>query len=125
MVLIIGGAYQGKLDYAMKNYGITSDDVFDCEQKNSIDFSKSTIYSIDKLILQQIKDGIDPVLYVKESLHQFKSKIIICEDISCGVVPIDGLMRKWREYVGYTLATVSRECDEVVRVFCGLGTKLK
>lgn len=30
MVLITGGAYQGKLDYARKEYGITEEDVFDC-----------------------------------------------------------------------------------------------
>jgi adenosyl cobinamide kinase/adenosyl cobinamide phosphate guanylyltransferase len=54
-----------------------------------------------------------------------KPKIIICNDISCGVVPIDSEIRLWRESVGRILTILSKHADEVVRLFCGLGTKIK
>ena len=43
MILIIGGAYQGKLDYVKDTFGITDTDVYTCGAKG-IDFSKKCIY---------------------------------------------------------------------------------
>ena len=52
-------------------------------------------------------------------------KIWIVDDISQGVVPIEPDRRAWRESVGRTLLWLGKESDEVHRVFCGLGQKLK
>ena len=38
MILIIGGAYQGKLDFAKEAFGITDSDVYICDT-GEIDFS--------------------------------------------------------------------------------------
>ena len=38
MILIIGGAYQGKLDFAKETFGITDTDVHICSEVE-IDFS--------------------------------------------------------------------------------------
>ena len=43
MILIIGGAYQGKLDFAKEAFGITDGDVHTCGA-GEIDFSKRCIY---------------------------------------------------------------------------------
>jgi len=110
MVLIIGGAYQGKLDYAMENYPGKSADI---------------INSLHLLVLEQIRDGIDSLAYLRENLPQLKDKIIICADISCGVVPTDPETRLWRETIGRCLALLSKNADEVVRVFCGIGSRIK
>ena len=42
MILIIGGAYQGKLDFAKETFGITDADVYSCGE-DEIDFSKHCI----------------------------------------------------------------------------------
>ena len=34
MILIIGGAYQGKLDYAKEKFGLRDEDIFDCAKAN-------------------------------------------------------------------------------------------
>ena len=39
MILIIGGAYQGKLDFAKETFGVTDADVYICGE-DEIDFSK-------------------------------------------------------------------------------------
>ena len=46
MVLIIGGAWQGKLDHAKAAYGLADGDIFDCES-TEIDFSRKCIYKIE------------------------------------------------------------------------------
>lgn len=125
MNLIIGGAYQGKLDYAIENYHISLEDVFSYTEGQQLDFSKKAVNGLHLFILEQIKNGREPLSYIQSNIENLREKIIICEDISCGVVPIDKTMRLWRECTGQCLGFLTRESDEVVRMFCGLGMKLK
>jgi len=108
MKLIIGGAYQGKTAYAQEHYG-------------DLDMVKD--FHLE--VLEWVKQGIDPVTYVKENMTIYQGQIIVSDDVSCGVVPIDPVLRKWREEMGRTLTLLAKESSEVVRVFCGLGTRLK
>lgn len=123
MVLIIGGAYQGKLDYALASYGEGS--VYRCADEPSADLSADIIDGFHRLVLAQLRNGVDTREYILKNLDALKSKIIISDDISCGVVPIDPEMRQWREAAGRSLALLAGHADEVVRVFCGLGSRIK
>ena len=126
MVLIIGGAYQGKLEFAKNEFNIPEKDVFSCASEiDFIDFNKSIINRLDLFVLAMIKKQKDPVLYIKDNLQQFNEKIIICDDISCGVVPIEYENRILREKVGHCLAIISKKSDRVVRLFCGIPMDLK
>lgn len=108
MKLIIGGAYQGKKKYAMENY-----------------HGQPLLEEFHLMVLELVKSGIDPVEYVKGHLDEYRDMVILCDDISCGVVPVDPIERKWREELGRALGIITQNSDEVLRVFCGLGTKLK
>ena len=126
MILVIGGAYQGKLEYAKKRLNASDSDVFLCKDGEvSLPGGKAIIDEIDKWILALLREGIDVKKEVKHLVEKNRNTIIICNDISCGVVPIEPLMRKWREEVGRTLAVLADESDEVVRLYCGLATRLK
>ena len=126
MILIIGGAYQGKLEYVFNEYSLINDDVFCChEDLDYINFNKKIIYNINLFILAMLKKNKNSLEYIKNNIEKFNNKIIICEDISCGVVPIDSTMRKLREEVGYILSIISKKSDKVVRVFCGIGMVIK
>ena len=52
-------------------------------------------------------------------------KILICEDISCGVVPMDAAERAWRERHGALLQQLAQRSETVIRIFCGLPQQLK
>ena len=126
MVLIFGGAYQGKLDYAMERYGLTESDVYKCGGGNTdTPEKKKIIYEIDKWILALVRADIDPAEAVSRFIDSHPDAVVICNDISGGIVPIDPVMRKWREAVGRALAAVSQKSDEVVRLFCGIPTVIK
>ena len=60
-----------------------------------------------------------------KSLQTCWEKILICEDISCGVVPMDAEAREWREAVGRMNAALAAQADTVTRIFCGLPLELK
>ena len=124
MILVIGGAYQGKLDFVLENHpGKT---VFECNlDTTEIDMSADIINALHMMILAQIRIETDPLIYLQERLEALSSKIMICDDISCGVVPIDSETRHWREITGRCMALLAKNADEVFRVFCGIGSKIK
>ncbi len=126
MILVIGGAYQGKLDFVKNEFNISNEDIFFCSDNNCyIDFDKKVINSLNLFILSMIKNNKEPVSYIKENIEKFKDKIIICDDISCGIVPIEEDMRILREKIGYSLSLITKESKRVIRVFCGIPMDLK
>ena len=126
MIFIFGGAYQGKLAYALGRFNLTQDDVFICDgDDDCLPGNRKIIYEIDKWILALLKKDIDVEQALRRFIDNNKDAIVICNDISCGVVPVDPLLRKWREAAGRALAALSREADEVVRMFCAIPTRIK
>ena len=126
MILIFGGAYQGKLAYALDRFKLTESDVYQCKNDDvNVPENKKVIYEIDRWLLALVENDIA----VEEAMIQFiganQDKIVICNDISCGVVPLDPVLRKWREAVGRSLAVLSRTSDEVIRLFCAIPARIK
>lgn len=126
MIFIIGGSYQGKREYALNQFHLTEQDVFVCtEETTEIDLSKCVISNIDRFALGCIKRGEEPKDYWEKHLSALRNAILISDDISCGVVPIDATIRAWREATGRANNYLAREADQVIRVFCGLGQVIK
>ena len=67
MILIIGGAYQGKLDFAKETFGITDSDVHICDA-GEIDFSKRCIYKIEEFTYNHP----DPIGYFQTHRDEWK-----------------------------------------------------
>ena len=125
MILIFGGSYQGKLDFAKENFGVTDAEVFTCTTENEIDWSKKVLYNMDQAFLRHVREGKESREVLKEHLDELKDKILIVNDISQGIVPMERENRDWREMTGRAMLYISKEADEVYRVFCGLGSKIK
>ena len=126
MVLIFGGAYQGKLTYALERFGLTEGDVFRCGCEDaSVPGGRRIINDLDKWILALTKADADVTGEVKRFISENEGAIVICNDISCGVVPEDPVHRKWRETTGRAMSELAGVSHEVVRLFCGIATKLK
>ena len=120
MILIIGGAYQGKLDFAKETFGVTDADMHTCDT-GEIDFSKRCIYKIEEFTYGHP----DPIGYFQANRERCKDSILICEDIFCGVVPMGAENRAWRQNTGRLVQYLSKEADQVSRIFCGLEQRLK
>ena len=120
MILIIGGAFQGKLDWAREAYGITDADLYTCTA-GEIDFSRRCIYKIEEFTAWHE----DPVAYFEAHREQWQDSILILQDIFCGVVPMGQENRAWRQRTGRLAQYLSRNAAQVSRVFCGLEQRLK
>lgn len=125
MIVVFGGAFQGKTEFAKNRFNIEDCDVFDCDGKSEIDFEKKIITHIEKFILFLIRQNQSVFDYFESNADKFKDKIIICEDVCCGVVPIDKELRLYRDNVGKQMQIFCREATEVYRVFCGIGEQIK
>ena len=134
MKLIFGGAYQGKLEYAKKNFNIET--VHDCgagvlsEAANGgvdaePDFSKDAVYALEKFVLKCVRDGVEAADYFKENKEKWQDKVLILTDVSQGIVPMDAELRAFREMNGRLMLYLASEAEEVIRVFCGIGKKVK
>ena len=120
MILIIGGAWQGKLDFAKDTFGITDTDVFTCTDEE-IDFSKRCICRVEEFVLHHP----DPIGYFDTHREQWQDSILILRDIFCGVVPCSPEEREWRQEAGRLAQYLSRKATRVSRIFCGLEQRLK
>lgn len=118
MILIIGGAYQGKLDFAKDTFGVT--DVYTCAGAE-IDFSRKCIYKIEEFTARHP----DPVGYFQAHRDQWQNSILIMQDIFCGVVPMGAENRRWRQNTGRLAQYLSKEAEQVSRIFCGFEQRLK
>jgi len=125
MVLIFGGVYQGKLSYAKNRFGLSQSDVYMCGTDTAMPENKKVIYEIDKWILALIKADMYSEEVLQHLIERNTQAIVICNDISCGVVPTDPVLRKWREAVGKSMSELSRCSSEVIRLFCGIATRIK
>ena len=122
MILIIGGAYQGKTDYAKQTYHLSDADIFTCKGP-AITTQARCIRHLERFALACVRTGKEPAEELKA--HDLSEKILIGEDISCGVVPMDAEAREWREAVGRMNAALAAQADTVTRIFCGLPLELK
>ena len=120
MILIIGGAYQGKLEFAKENLGVTDSNIYTCDS-DAIDFSKRCIYKIEEFTAH----NEDPVSYFKSHRSQWQDSVLILQDIFCGVVPMGADNRAWRQRTGRLAQYLSKEASQVSRIFCGLEQQLK
>ena len=124
MILIIGGAYQGKLDYARRTFDVHDGDVHICTEAE-IDFSKRCVCAVEEFCYACVKEGREPADYFKAHRAQWQYSILIYQDIFCGVVPMDADLREWRQATGRLCQYLSREAAQVSRIFCGLEQRLK
>lgn len=121
MILITGGSYQGKLDYARQRFGLSDADI--CV--GGVDFSRKCLAYIDRWALAQVREGAEPADAFRAAPEAWRDAVIITTDISSGVVPMDATLRAWREACGRMNSYLAGEADEVWRLFCGIPQRLK
>ncbi len=126
MILVIGGAYQQKEEYVsehllpgMRSQGGPGDSKEGQEPLLLRDYQVR--------IREQMKAGLDPLWEAKKLLAEKKGRqlVVICDEVGCGLVPMDSFERAWREKVGRVCCYFAGEAQQVIRVVCGIGTRIK
>ncbi len=125
-VLIIGGVCQGKREYAVKRFALCEAEIWDPAQAETL-FTAQT-RAVDRLELwvkQRLLQGETPSAIETAILPLLVDRIVLCNDISCGIIPTDPFERQWRETVGRLLCDFAAQADQVVRIQSGIPQIIK
>ena len=133
MKLIIGGYAQGKLRYAMEKYGLDESRIWDGEvpqtggkEKAAEDLNgPMAINHFHSWVKSSLIKGGCPEEEIRIFLEKYPDCVIISDEIGNGIVPVEAFEREYRERTGRILTELAGRADEVVRVICGIGRKIK
>jgi len=124
MILIFGGAYNGKLEFAKEKYDIDNEEIFFCTDQH-LKFDKKVLCGLHAFTRACVLNKINSMDILKNNINHLKDKIIICDEINSGIVPMEKLDRAWREETGRTLQFLTKHSSSVYRIFFGLQEELK
>ena len=77
------------------------------------------------LAVSTLLSGFTPITTYAAQVNEYVDPADISTEIGYGVVPMDKGDREWRETVGRTCCYIAKKADEVVRVVCGVGNRIK
>ncbi|MEE0954973.1 MAG: bifunctional adenosylcobinamide kinase/adenosylcobinamide-phosphate guanylyltransferase [Eubacterium sp.] len=126
MILVIGGAFQGKKDYCAEAFHLSDNDFVEGGSATMEDLLQARAVShFQDFIRREVKEGKDVMAHAKELADRNPGVVIIANEIGYGVVPADAFDREYRETVGSVCTYLASRADEVHRVICGVGTVIK
>lgn len=123
MILIFGGAYQGKREYAIKKFNIKK--IASCNADSNPDFGVDCVCDIESFVIGCVERGEEAKEYFETHRSEWADKVLIITDTSQGVVPVDDKVRAAREMNGRLMIYLAERAREVHRVFCGIGKRIK
>lgn len=109
MIFIVGGSYQGKTEYARERFG----------EEYPI------VNQYHLRVKEQLKAGQDPVEEAGKLLEGREKCVIISDEVGCGLVPVDAFERAYREASGRVNCFLAGRAEQVIRVVCGIGIRIK
>lgn len=114
MILVVGGLGAGKQDYILHTLGYREADM-----ATAVLDERPVLLSLHEFIRAEGS-------FQEEWFAPLCAKaVVVCNEVGCGVVPLDAAERRWREEVGRASARLAAEAEAVVRIVCGLPQILK
>lgn len=113
MVLVIGGAGSGKLEY-VKSLGYTDADIAD----GLLD-GRKVVYHLQNIVF----DDPDRAPELLEAL--LSKEVVVCNEVGSGIVPLSARERQAREATGRLCIQLAARARRVVRLVCGIPVVIK
>ena len=124
MRIITGGAFQGKRAFAEKLYpGVEWTDGGRCD----LDEIRTcrAVYGFHEFVKRWLEQGKSWEELASLMLEENRDLILICDEIGCGLVPVDAFEREYRESTGRVMNALAEQAERVDRVVCGIGRRIK
>ena len=77
------------------------------------------------LVRRALLAGLDPAVLILRLVEENPDIVLICDEIGCGIVPMDAFERRWREETGRLCCRLAARAERVERVCCGLAQTIK
>lgn len=131
MILIVGGAWQGKLDFARELAG-KKNAVYELCQvaEGSTDSFEAAldcriIHGFHEYVRRVLKENKSVEAFIEKIQAQNPEVIITSNELGCGIVPVDREDREWRETSGRASVRLAKSSDQVYRLVCGIASRIK
>ena len=108
MIMITGGSFQGKTDFAKSHFP-----------------DRERIVHFEEEILKCIRENKDPQKYTEHVIEQHPHAVVLMDEIGNGIVPVEKEERVWREAAGRAGCILAEHSEEVYRVMVGMGVRIK
>ena len=122
MIMITGGAFQGKTEFAKSRYSLKDEDIIDCGNCD-IDAVQSArcVRNYELAVKRLMGLGKDPLAFT----DKLKCDIILMNEIGSGIIPLEKSEREWREMTGRAGCIIASRAGTVYRVCCGIAQIIK
>lgn len=129
MILIVGGAFQGKEAFARQLSGLEPQEF---ETRNAdgrtdvpdMAVQKAILLNVHLWIRQVMENGGDPELFIRKVIAS-RPWIVTMDEVGSGIVPIERADREYREAAGRAGQALAAEAEQVYRVVCGMPVRIK
>lgn len=120
LIMITGGAYQGKKNYAVNYYGISESDMINGKNCNISDLlNAKCVYNFQYLTKKySIED-------IKNILNKNPDITVITDMTGEGIIPLEKSERIWRENTGRLCCWIAGNSLAVIRMSCGIAQIIK
>lgn len=125
MKLIVGGYVQGKLEYVCEQWHIEESMVYDGKLPEQAEDEVVIVNHFHKWMKKRMEECGNPEEEIRTFVDNYPKCIIISDELGNGIVPVDSFEREYRERTGRILIELAKRAEEVERVICGMGQKLK
>lgn len=127
MELVIGGYAQGKLNYVLHKYDTETSKIWDGEIPKNIGELRGivVINHLHHWIKLRIAGDGCPEEEIFAFVEKYPDCVIISDEVGNGIVPREAFEREYRERTGRILVELAKKAEEVERVICGMGQKIK
>lgn len=126
MIMITGGAFSGKKDYAKKCFGFLDDDILNGENcPFDAVFSAKCIADYQLIVKRLLEEKADVQTFTERLCKENPNAVVIINEIGAGIIPLEKSDRIWREETGRSGCLIARNSSEVIRLACGIPTTIK
>ncbi len=127
MELIVGGRSQGKRECAIRH--LQEKHISHWEMIAAVEWAQSEqsgnastaiiVYDLQELA-KKMCDEAALWRFVETVCQSYEEVIFVCDEVGCGVVPMEKEERAWRDRTGHLCVKLVQRADRVTRMLCGL-----
>lgn len=126
MIMITGGAFSGKKDYAKKRFGFSDEEILNGENCSlEAVFSAKCIADFQLIVKRLLEENADVQNFTERLCKEDPNAVVIINEIGAGIIPLEKSDRIWREETGRAGCLIARNSSEVIRLACGIPTIIK
>lgn len=114
MILVIGPLAAGKREFVTQQWGYQPEDMTD-----AVLDGRPVVYNVQELVYADPDRALEllPSLAAKQ--------VVIINEVGSGIIPGERRQREQREAAGRLSVHLAQQAEQVYRVVCGIGGRIK